>query len=191
MNVSFFSIQDDLDQVAEKVCNTSWLWRRKSCITFRWVNFYIFFTFYNCLIYNRGSLHIVKLSVTWLPVQRNELFSFYMIYQQEAIRWLRLYSYKTHLLALDCVFFCLWDPDAYYPWIQIQLLPLKQMAGPKIWNSLPRNVRNVKNRGNEHFRRSTKQFFLQKCLVSQKNDSWIPGVTDLISGRVHREQLFL
>ena len=142
-------------------------------------------------IYNGGSLHIVKLSVTWLPVQRNELFSFYMIYQQEAIIWLRLYSYKTHLLALDCVFFCLWDPDAYYPWIQIQLLPLKQMAGPKIWNSLPRNVRNVKNRGNEHFRRSTKRFFLQKCLVSQKNDSWIPGATDLISGRAHREQLFL
>ena len=103
------------------------------------------------------------------PVQRNELFSFYMIYQQEAIIWLRLYSYKTHLLAFDCVFFCLWDPDTYYPWIQIQLLPLKQMAGPKIWNSLPKNVRNVKNRGNKHFRRSTKQFsFCKSALWAKK-----------------------
>ena len=116
------------------------------------------YPFYNWLIYNRGSLHILKIFVTLLPVQRNDPFSFYMIYLQEAIRWLRLYSYKTHLLALDCVFFCLWDPDAYYPWIKIQLLPPKQMAGPKIWNSLPRNVRNVKNCGNEHFWRSTKNF---------------------------------
>ena len=57
-----------------------------------------------------------------------------------------------------------------------------QMAGPRVWNSLPRNVRNVKNCGIEHFKEALDSF-LSKVPDEPKTDGLTPGATDLISGR--------
>ena len=64
------------------------------------------------------------------------------------------------------------------------------MVGPKVWNSLPRNVRNVRNCGIEHFKEALNSF-LAKVPDEPKNDDLIPGATDLISGRAHRLFLML
>ena len=57
-----------------------------------------------------------------------------------------------------------------------------QMAGPKLWNSLPKNVRNVKNCGIEQFKEALDNF-LSKVPDEPKTDGLTPGATDLISGR--------
>ena len=56
------------------------------------------------------------------------------------------------------------------------------MAGPKLWNSLPKNVRNVKNCGIDHFKEALDNF-LSKVPDEPKTDGLTPGATDLISGR--------
>ena len=56
------------------------------------------------------------------------------------------------------------------------------MAGPRVWNSLPRNVRNVKNCGIEQFKEALDSF-LSKVPDEPKTDGLTPGATDLISGR--------
>ena len=56
------------------------------------------------------------------------------------------------------------------------------MAGPKLWNSLPKNVRNVKNCGIEQFKEALDNF-LSKVPDEPKTDGLTPGATDLISGR--------
>ena len=62
-----------------------------------------------------------------------------------------------------------------------------QMAGPKLWNSLPKNVRNVKNCGIEQFKEALDNF-LSKVPDEPKTDGLTPGATDLISGRATNSQ---
>ena len=57
-----------------------------------------------------------------------------------------------------------------------------QMSGPKLWNSLPKNLRNVKNCGLEQFKELL-DCFLSKVPDEPKADGLTPGATDLITGR--------
>ena len=57
-----------------------------------------------------------------------------------------------------------------------------QMSGPKVWNSLPRNVRNVTKCGVEQFKEAL-DCFLTKVPDEPKTDGLTPGATDIISGR--------
>ena len=57
-----------------------------------------------------------------------------------------------------------------------------QMSGPKVWNSLPRNVRNVTKCGIEQFKEAL-DCFLTKVPDEPKTDGLTPGATDMISGR--------
>ena len=56
-----------------------------------------------------------------------------------------------------------------------------QVAGPKLWNSLPKNVRNFKGNQDE-FKRKLDQF-LTKVPDEPKADGLIPGAIDVLSGR--------
>ena len=57
-----------------------------------------------------------------------------------------------------------------------------QMSGPKLWNSLPKNVRNLKNCDIEHFK-EVLDCFLSKVPDEPRADGLTPGATDIISGR--------
>ena len=57
-----------------------------------------------------------------------------------------------------------------------------QMSGPKLWNSLPKNVRNLKNCDIEHFK-EVLDCFLSKVPDEPRADGLAPGATDIISGR--------
>ena len=57
-----------------------------------------------------------------------------------------------------------------------------QMSGPKLWNALPKNLRNAKNCGLEQFKELL-DCFLSKVPDEPKADGLTPGATDLITGR--------
>ena len=56
------------------------------------------------------------------------------------------------------------------------------MSGPKLWNALPKNLRNAKNCGLEQFKELL-DCFLSKVPDEPKADGLTPGATDLITGR--------
>ena len=57
-----------------------------------------------------------------------------------------------------------------------------QMSGPKLWNALPKNLRNAKNCGLEQFKELL-DCFLSKVPDEPKADGLTPGATDVITGR--------
>ena len=57
-----------------------------------------------------------------------------------------------------------------------------QMSGPKLWNSLPKNLRNVRNCGLDQFKELL-DCFLTKVPDEPKADGLIPGATDVLTGR--------
>ena len=57
-----------------------------------------------------------------------------------------------------------------------------QMSGPKLWNSLPKNLRNLKNCGLEQFKELL-DCFLAKVPDEPKAEGLTPGATDVITGR--------
>ena len=56
-----------------------------------------------------------------------------------------------------------------------------QVAGPKLWNCLPKNVRNFKGNQDE-FKQKLDQF-LTKVPDEPKADGLIPGATDVLNGK--------
>ena len=56
------------------------------------------------------------------------------------------------------------------------------MSGPKLWNSLPKNLRNVRNCGLDQFKELL-DCFLTKVPDEPKADGLIPGATDVLTGR--------
>ena len=56
-----------------------------------------------------------------------------------------------------------------------------QVAGPKLWNCLPKNVRNF--RGNQVDFKQTLDQFLSKVPDEPKADGLIPGAVDALNGR--------
>ena len=57
-----------------------------------------------------------------------------------------------------------------------------QMSGPKLWNSLPKNLRNLKNCSLEQFKELL-DCFLAKVPDEPKAEGLTPGATDVITGR--------
>ena len=57
-----------------------------------------------------------------------------------------------------------------------------QMSGPKLWNSLPKNLRNVRNCGLDQFKELL-DCFLTKVPDEPKADGLIPGAVDELSGK--------
>ena len=56
-----------------------------------------------------------------------------------------------------------------------------QVAGPKLWNCLPKNVRNF--RGSQIDFKETLDHFLSKVPDEPKADGLIPGAVDGLSGK--------
>ena len=56
-----------------------------------------------------------------------------------------------------------------------------QVAGPKLWNCLPKNVRNF--RGNQVDFKQTLDQFLSKVPDEPKTDGLIPGAVDGLNGK--------
>ena len=56
-----------------------------------------------------------------------------------------------------------------------------QVAGPKLWNCLPKNVRNFK--GNQDEFKQILDHFLNKVPDEPKADGLIPGAIDVVNGR--------
>ena len=56
-----------------------------------------------------------------------------------------------------------------------------QVAGPKLWNCLPKNVRNFK--GNQVDFKQTLDKFLSKVPDEPKTDGLIPGAVDGLNGK--------
>ena len=56
-----------------------------------------------------------------------------------------------------------------------------QVAGPKLWNCLPKNVRNF--RGNQDEFKQILDKFLSKVPDEPKADGLIPGAIDALNGR--------
>ena len=57
-----------------------------------------------------------------------------------------------------------------------------QMSGPKLWNSLPKNLRNLKNCSLGQFKELL-DCFLAKVPDEPKAEGLTPGATDVITGR--------
>ena len=58
-----------------------------------------------------------------------------------------------------------------------------QMSGPKLWNSLPKNIRNLKNCDIEHFK-EVLDCFLSKVPDEPRADGLTPGATDIIAAGI-------
>ena len=56
------------------------------------------------------------------------------------------------------------------------------MSGPKVWNALPRNLRNVENCSLEQFKELL-DCFLSKVPDEPKTENLTPGATDVMSGK--------
>ena len=57
-----------------------------------------------------------------------------------------------------------------------------QMSGPKVWNALPRNLRNVENCSLEQFKELL-DCFLSKVPDEPKTETLTPGATDVMTGK--------
>ena len=56
------------------------------------------------------------------------------------------------------------------------------MSGPKLWNALPRNMRNVENCSLEQFKELL-DCFLSKVPDEPKTENLTPGATDVMTGK--------
>ena len=74
---------------------------------------------------------------------------------------------------------------------KVQKLRLQsfQMSGPKLWNALPRSVRNLKTNDLEEFKQILDQF-LCKVPDEPKCDGLNPGATNALNGRPSNSILY-
>ena len=57
-----------------------------------------------------------------------------------------------------------------------------QMSGPKLWNALPRNLRNINNCSLDQFK-EVLDCFLSKVPDEPKTENLTPGATDVMTGK--------